>query len=164
MARWARGERTVSFLIQRGRLESFDAEDFGASAEAMMGRATLRVRTTAVAALDGGDVDGAYVAAYDAYRMVAESLLARQGLRAAGSGGSHMTVEDAISAQFSADIPVFAKSTFERFRRTRHAAQYFDPAAAPITRSDATWAIDKASAALRGALDLLGRSSLDRFA
>jgi hypothetical protein len=28
------------------------------------------------AALTGGDVDGAYVAAYDAYRMAAEALLA----------------------------------------------------------------------------------------
>jgi hypothetical protein len=27
-------------------------------------------------------VDGAYVAAYDAYRMVAEAMLARQALRA----------------------------------------------------------------------------------
>jgi len=164
MARWVRGERTVRFLIQRGRLESFEAQDFSAAAQALMGRANLRVRTTAVAALDGGDVDGAYVAAYDAYRMVAESLLARQGLRATGGDGSHMTVEDAVSAQFSSDIPVFVKPTFERFRRTRHAAQYFDPNAAPITRADASWAIDKASAALRGARDLLSRSSLDRFA
>ena len=30
------------------------------------------------------------------------------------------------------DIPAFAKPTFERFRRTRHSAQYFDPDAAPI--------------------------------
>jgi hypothetical protein len=164
MARWAKGERTVGFLIQRGRLESFEADDFGASAEAMMARATLRVRTTAVAALEGGDLDGAYVAAYDAYRMVAESLLARQGLRATGGDGSHMTVEDAVSAQFASEIPVFVKPTFERFRRTRHAAQYFDPDAAPITRSDASWAIDKASVALRGARDLLSHSTLDRFA
>ena len=53
------------------------------------------------AALAGGDVDGAYVAAYDGYRMAAESLLARQGLRARGGDGSHMTVEDAVSAQFA---------------------------------------------------------------
>ena len=59
-------------------------------------------------------MDGAYVAAYDAYRMAAESLLARQGLRATGGDGSHMTVEDAVAAQFAADIPEFAKPTFER--------------------------------------------------
>jgi hypothetical protein len=58
-----------------------------------------------------------------------------------------MTVEDAVSAQFAADIPAFAKPTFERFRRTRHSAQYFDPDAAPITKADAMWAIEKATAA-----------------
>jgi hypothetical protein len=52
-----------------------------------------------------------------------------------------MTVEDAVSAQFALDIPAFAKPTFERFRRTRHSAQYFDPAAAPITEADASWAL-----------------------
>ena len=74
----------------------------------------LRVETTATAALAGGDVDGAYVAAYDAYRMAAEALLARQALRATGGDGSHMAVEDAVSAQFKDDVPAFAKPTFER--------------------------------------------------
>jgi len=56
----------------------------GALAEALLARAMLRVETTATAALAGGDVDGAYVAAYDGYRMAAEALLARQALRATG--------------------------------------------------------------------------------
>jgi hypothetical protein len=163
MARWARGEQTVQFLVDRDRLESFDAEDLAALAVALIGRATLRVETTAAAALAGGDVDGAYVAAYDAYRMAAEALLARQALRATGGDGSHMTVEDAVSAQFAADVPAFAKPTFERFRRTRHAAQYFDPSAAPITESDASWAIEKATAALSGARELLAASPPGRF-
>ena len=111
-------------LIGRGRLESFSAEDLDTLASVLVGRALRRVQTTAVAALGGGDVDGAYVAAYDAYQMATESLLARQGLRAAGGDGSHMAVGDAVSAQFAADIPEFAKPTFERFRRTRHSAQY----------------------------------------
>jgi hypothetical protein len=128
-----------------------------------MERASLRVGTTAAAVLEGGDVDGAYVAAYDAYRMTAESLLARQGLRATGGDGSHMTVEDAVSAQFAADIPAFAKPTFERFRRTRHSARYFDPDAAPITQADASWAIEKATAALSGAKALLAVSPPGRF-
>lgn len=110
-----------------------------------------------------GDVDGAYVAAYDAYRMAAEALLARQGLRATGGEGSHMTVEDTVSAQFTAEIPVFAKPTFERFRRTRHSAQYFDPSAAPITEADASWAIEKATSALLGAKALLAGSPPQRF-
>ena len=143
MARWEKGERTVQYLIGRGRLDSFEAEDLGALADALIGRAARRVQTTAAAALEGRDVDGAYVAAYDAYRMAAESLLARQGLRATGSDASHMAVEDAVSAQFAEEILAFAKPTFERFRRTRHSAQYFDPAAAPITESDASWAIER---------------------
>ena len=163
MARWRRGERAVHYLIGRGRLESFESTDLAELAEAQVTRAALRVEATAVAALKMGDVDGAYVAAYDAYRMAADSLLARQGLRATGGDGSHMTVEDAVSAQFAADIPAFAKPTFERLRRTRHAAQYFDPSAAPLTEADASWAIEKATEALSGVKKLLARSSPERF-
>ena len=163
MARWAKGEQAVQFLVDRDRLESFEAEDLAALAEALIGRAARRVETTAAAALAGGDVDGAYVAAYDAYRMAAEALLARQALRATGGDGSHMAVEDAVSAQFAVDIPAFAKPTFERLRRTRHSAQYFDPSAAPITTSDASWAIDKATAALSGVTALLAASPPERF-
>jgi hypothetical protein len=163
MARWAKGERSVQFLVDRNRLESFEAEGLAALAEALIGRAARRLETTAAAALAGGDVDGAYLAAYDAYRMAAEALLARQALRATGGDGSHMAVEDAVSAQFATDIPAFAKPTFERFRRTRHSAQYFDPSAAPITTSDASWAIEKATAALSGAKALLAASPPGRF-
>ena len=84
MARWTKGERAVEYLVGRGRLESFSAEDLGSLADVLIGRALRRVQATAVAALAGGDVDGAYVAACDAYRMATESLLARQGLRATG--------------------------------------------------------------------------------
>jgi hypothetical protein len=146
VARWGKGERTVQYLVDRARLESFEAKGLGELADALIGRAARRVETTAAAALAGGDVDGAYVAAYDAYRMAAESLLARQGLRATGGDGSHMAVEDAVAAQFAADIPEFAKPIFEQFRRTRHSARYFDPDAAPITEPDASWAIEKATA------------------
>jgi hypothetical protein len=163
MTRWARGEQTVQFPVDRNRLESFEAKDLAALAGALIGRAELRVGTTAAAALTGGDVDGAFVAAYDGYRMAAEALLARQALRATGGDGSHMAVEDAVAAQFSTEIPAFAKSTFERFRRTRHAAQYFDPSAAPLTTSDAAWAIEKATEALLAVKALLAASPPERF-
>jgi len=163
MARWVKGEKAIQFLIDRNRLESFEAEDLAAVAEALIGRAVLRVETTATAALAGNDVDGAYVAAYDAYRMAAEALLARQGLRATGGDGSHMAVEDAVSAQFREDVPALAKPTFERLRRARHSAQYFDPSAAPLTASDATWAIGKAKEALAGVKALLAVSPPERF-
>ena len=163
MARWKRGERTVQYLISRGRLETVEVEDPAASADALIARSALRVEATAAAALRAGDVDGAYVAAYDAYRMAAESLLMRQGLRATGGDGSHMAVEDAVSAQFGTQIPAFVKRTFEQLRRTRHTAQYFDPTAAPITERDAVWAIEKAEAALSGAKALLAASPPERF-
>jgi hypothetical protein len=163
MSRWQKGEPVIQFLMTRGRLESFAAVDLTVLAQAQIARAELRVQATAVAALKYGDVDGAYVAAYDAYRMAAESLLARQGLRATSGDGSHVAVEDAVSAQFPAEISAFVKPTFERFRRTRHSAQYFDPSAPPITKSDAVWAIEKATAAVAGAKVLLSASSLERF-
>jgi hypothetical protein len=158
-----RGGRTVAYLVERGRLESITSEDPAATAATLLQRAALRLGTTARAALDGGDVDGAYVAAYDSYRMTAEALLAFQGLRATGGDGAHMTVEDAVSAQFARDIQAFAKPTFERFRRTRHSAQYFDPDAAPITEADASWALEKAGDALSGARGVLASAPPRRF-
>lgn len=68
-----------------------------------------------------------------------------------------------MSAQFAAEISAFVKPTFERFRRTRHSAQYFDPSAAPITKPDAAWAIEKATAAVAGVRVLLSESPLGRF-
>lgn len=153
MARWPRGERTVMFLLDRGRLDRIEAQNLVTITEALIDRARRRV-ATASAALDLGDLEGAYAAAYDTYRIAAESLLVCQGLRATGGEGSHMTVEDAVSAQFADDITAFAKPTFERMRRTRHTAQYFDPAAAPITADDARWAIEKATAAIEEAQSL----------
>ena len=164
MTRWAKGERTVAFLVDRGRLEFFEASDPAATASALLERASRRLEATARAALANGDADGAYAAAYDAYRMAGDALLARQLLRATGGDGSHMAVEDAVSAQFASGIPAFAKPLFEQLRRTRHNAQYFDPAAPPITEADATWAIGKATEALTGTRTLLDAGSLDSFA
>ncbi len=155
MARWAEGEQTVKYRLEHNRLEVVESGDFRASADAQIGRATLRVNVTAAAALKGGDVDGAYVAAYDGYRMAAEALLILQGLRATGGEGSHMTVEDAVDAQFAKIIPAFARPIFARFRQTRHSAQYFDPNASSITQADASWAVEKATQALAGVKNLL---------
>ena len=59
-----------------------------------------------------------------------------------------MTADDSVSAQFTCKIDSFAKPTFERFRRTRHTAQYFDPDAPEISTEDAQWAIDTAQSVL----------------
>lgn len=162
MARWTPGEKTVSFLLDRGRLEGLGDTDLGAAATAALDRSVLRLRT-ATAALDIGDIDGAYAAAYDAVRMAAEALLVRQGLRSTGGEGSHVTVEDAVSAQFADRISSFAKPTFERMRRTRHTAQYFDPSAAPIAQGDAEWAISTSQLAVKDTEELLSSTPLDRF-
>jgi hypothetical protein len=163
MGRWHRGERTVEFLISRGRLEILKAADLSAAAASVLGRATRRLEITARMAFVLGDLEGAYATAYDAYRMAAESLLARQGLRVTGGDGSHMAVQDAVSAQFAAEIQAFARPTFERLRTTRHAVQYFDPTSASVTESDTRWAVEKASDAVEGATALLSRSQLERW-
>lgn len=145
MAAPSEGKSTVEFLLGRSRLEHIDGATAAGSALTIIGRAKRRL-LTAEAGLGAGDIEGGFVAAYDAYRMAAEALLICQGLRATGGDGSHMTVEDVISAQFGSTIPEFAKPTFERLRRTRHAAQYFDPSSAEISVDDSLWALGKARA------------------
>jgi hypothetical protein len=90
MARKLKGENTVQSLIDRGRLESIEGSDLPGLADAQIGRVALRLKATAEAALENSDVDGAYAAAYDSYRMAAEALSGRQGLRATGGDGSHV--------------------------------------------------------------------------
>jgi hypothetical protein len=51
MARWTRGEQAVQFLIDRDRLESFEAENLTALTDALIVRTARRVETTATAAL-----------------------------------------------------------------------------------------------------------------
>jgi uncharacterized protein (UPF0332 family) len=162
VARWPVGDRTVTFLVEHGRLELIEAIDSAAAASTAIERAVRRLRTAA-AGLEAGDPDGANAAAYDAYPMAAEALLIRQGLRSTGGDGSHVTVEDAVSAQFAGDIEEFAKPTFERFRRTRHIAQYFDPSAAPTTVEDAEWAIARSRGAIDGVTKLVAANPPDRF-
>jgi len=91
------GRSTIEYLLGRSRLERIDGTTAGDAAATIIGRAVRRL-LTADGGLKAGDVEGAFAAAYDAYRMAAEALLIRQGLRATGGEGSHMTVDDAISA------------------------------------------------------------------
>lgn len=154
MASRPEGRSTIQFLLDRGRLEGINGASAAASAAIIIERAGRRL-LTADAGLNVGDVDGAFAAAYDAYRMAAEALLVHQGLRATGGEGSHVVVEDAVSAQFASTIPGFAKPTFERLRRTRHSAQYFDPSNAEINSDDATWALSISRAVVGGVAKLL---------
>jgi hypothetical protein len=45
MTRWAKWEPTVQYLVGQHRLESFEAKDLAALAEALVARAVLRVET-----------------------------------------------------------------------------------------------------------------------
>ena len=56
-----------------------------------------------------------------------------------------------------------AKPTFERFRRMRHSAQYYDPGGPAITHDDATWAISTAQSAMEGMHRISEGGGLSRF-
>jgi uncharacterized protein (UPF0332 family) len=162
MATPSDGRSSVEYLLSRGRLERIDGKTAGESAATIIGRASRRL-LTADGGLKAGDVEGAFAAAYDAYRMAAEALLIRQGLRATGGEGSHVTVEDALSAQYTRQIPGFAKPTFERLRRTRHSAQYFDPSSAEISAEDSAWALSTARTVVEAVEGLLAFDPPDLF-
>lgn len=95
--------------------------------------------------------------------MAADSLLVRQGLRATAGQGSHAVIEDVVAAQFFDEVHGLAKPTFERFRRTRNAVQYFDPDAPEIVQADASWAIRTASEVIDGGRNLLTSESLGLY-
>jgi hypothetical protein len=52
VVRWLKGEQTVIYLIDRGRLERFETRDLTALADAQIHRATLRLNATAISALE----------------------------------------------------------------------------------------------------------------
>ncbi len=161
-----KGRSTITYLIEAGRLERIVDEGRTEAGDWLLGQAERRL-ATAIAGLDLGDITGAFAVAYDAYRMSAESLLLRQCLRPTSGEGSHVAVEDAVSAQFADSVSEFAKPTFERLRRKRHAAQYYDDTVPPPTSDDARWAISVAKAAVDrskqiGAADALGPFNPDQ--
>lgn len=159
--RWKAGEGVIEFLLERGRLESV-AADVEAACDALLERAAKRLNT-ARAAMTGEDWEGAFANAYDVYRMAAEVLLLRQGLRATGGDGSHVAVEDGVSAQFADRITGFSKVRFERIRQGRHASQYFDPARPEKTDDDARWAMELADEVLTATRELVRSGQLDLY-
>lgn len=151
----------VTFLLERGRLESV-AADVQDACGALLERSVKRL-ATARAAEAGEDWEGAFANAYDVYRMAAEVLLLRQGLRATGGDGSHVAVEDAVSAQFGDRIAGFSKVRFERMRQGRHASQYFDPSRPEKTDDDARWALELAGEVLSATRELLRSGRLGLY-
>ena len=78
MATPTEGRNAIDYLLGRGRLERIDGSTAGESSATIIGRATRRL-LTADGGLAAGDVESAFAAAHDAYRMAAEALLIRQG-------------------------------------------------------------------------------------
>ena len=95
--------------------------------------------------------------------MAGEVLLLRQGLRATGADGSHVAIEDAVSAQFADDIAGFSKVRFERMRQGRHASQYFDPTRPEKTDDDVRWALELADEVLSGVRGLMRSGRLGLY-
>ena len=67
MATPTEGRNTIDYLLGRGRLERIDGHFAAESSATIIGRATRRL-LTASGGLAAGDVEGAFAAAYDAYR------------------------------------------------------------------------------------------------
>ena len=156
------GRSTIAYLIEAGRLERVAVEGRQQAGAWVLGQAERRLGA-AITVLEIDDIAGAFSLAYDAYRLEAESLLLRQCLRPMSGEGSHIAVEDAVSSQFADSIPQFAKPTFERFRRNRHAARYYDADTPPLTGEDARWAISLAEAALEGSRRVGEEDALEPF-
>ena len=156
------GTNTIEFLVGRNKLERISTDDLGPATAVLVQRATKRLET-AKGALAAEDFDGAFTNAYDVYRMAGEALLLVQGLRATGGDGSHVTVEDAVCAQFGGVVEDFNKAIYECFRQGRHAAQYFHPSKAEKTRPDAGWALSTADRALSRSTALIDGGTVEPY-
>ena len=81
---WQPGHDRIEELLAAGELEQVTPADSVAS---LLLEDAGRHLATAAAAVETGDLAGAYQLAYDALRKSAASLLAAQGLRATSRGG-----------------------------------------------------------------------------
>lgn len=97
--RWKRGSETVERLIAEGRLESIT----GAAASSEMHLQSAEAMVQSAQREQAQNPEAAYLLAYDAVRKTATGLLAQQGLRPRQSG-HHVTVEEAVRAQFGGDF------------------------------------------------------------
>jgi hypothetical protein len=116
--------------------------------------------TTARQAKVAGDLSGAYQLAYDALRKSAASLLEAQGLRATSRGG-HLAVQEAVTAQFGATVPVFR--SFARIRRARNNFEYPSGNSPGPSGDDIDDAIAVATRAREAATTILDQDMLTRW-
>jgi len=156
MARWAKGEATVTRLIEERHLQRVAADSdtvtsLLASARRHVKSATLTVEE---------DTEAAYTLGYDAARKAATSLMAHQGLRPTTTGG-HLAVVEVMRAQFPG-VP--GLTSLDRLRRRRNQAEYPTPGGYDaITADEATEAITVAATCITSAERLLELDALGIF-
>lgn len=111
----------VERLLTDGELEriSHDPE----SAKKLLRSAPLHLDSARK--IRTSDPEGAYAALYNAARKSCAALLEAQGLRATSRGG-HVTVRDALVAQFASLTGGDALRSFDRLRRRRNDIEYPD--------------------------------------
>jgi hypothetical protein len=146
---WQPGHERIEDLLAAGELEQVTPADSVAS---LLLEDAGRHLTTAAAAVETGDLAGAYQLAYDALRKSAASLLAVQGLRATSRGG-HLAVQEAVIAQFGSTVRVFR--AFGRIRRARNSFEYPSTTTPGPASDDVTDAITVASQAHHAVVTIL---------
>ena len=151
---WQPGHDRIEELLAAGELEQVTPADSVAS---LLLQDAGRHLATAAAAVETGDLAGAYQLAYDALRKSAASLLAVQGLRATSRGG-HVAVQEAIIAQFGSTTHVFR--AFGRIRRARNSFEYPSTTTPGPALDDVTDAITAASQAHDAAVTILDQQVL----
>ena len=145
---WQPGHARIEELLAAGELEQVTPADSVAS---LLLQDAGRHLATAAAAVETGDLAGAYQLAYDALRKSAASLLAVQGLRATSRGG-HVAVQEAIIAQFGSTTHVFR--AFGRIRRARNSFEYPSATTPGPAPDDVTDALTVATQAHYGAVTI----------
>ena len=142
-----RARRVITLLERRGEVDVVSG-DLQNAAETCLDRARNRHQAAALL-LTAGLWDPAFTAAYDAYRSAADAVVLFLGYRVPAVGGAHRIVCDVAHAAPFDVTTAFTPSTAERFRRDRHASEYFDPSN-PVEKvqADAAWAVALAEDAL----------------
>lgn len=145
MVRWPMGEADIEQLIAEGRLEAVT----GAGSDG--GPLLEQARKTAATAtgLVQSDPYSAFILAYDAARFACAALLAQQGLRSTITGG-HLTIENAVRAQFGDGFRPFGA-----LRRRRNELEYLRRPAETTTNEEAEQAAKTAQQLIEAAGKLL---------
>jgi hypothetical protein len=150
--KWTRGSDTVERLINEGRLESIT----GVAASGDMHLRSARALLASAQREAASNPEAAYLLAYDAARKAATGLLAHQGLRPRQTG-HHVTVEEAVRAQFSGDF-----HRMGALRRRRAEIEYPLAPGDETTKDEAVAAVEDVTKIIDAAEQLLPTLSFFR--